>query len=165
MGKAEMIEHIVDYIEKNLDQEIGLDEIAAHAGYSKFYLSRCFQEAVGCTVYKYIRMRRLTEAAGKLAGTKQPIIEIAFAAGYQSQQAFTNAFRTVYVCSPQLYRLQQHFEPQMPRFVRLVTAGPDQAAETVRLTQAVQAVQMMHLAQTIRLNCFMQTQTGGRMTA
>lgn len=164
MGKTKMIEQIVDYVEKNLDQEISLDDIAVHAGYSKFYLNRCFQEVVGCTMYKYIRMRRLTEAAGLLAGTEQPIIEIAFAAGYQSQQAFGNAFRAVYVCSPQQYRRQRHFEPQMPRFVR-PAAEPGQAAQTLRMAQAEPAVSMLHVAQAIRLTCSMQAQMGGRIAA
>ena len=169
MGKTDMIDSIVDYIEKNLDQDLSLDDIAAYAGYSKFYLSRCFQETVGCTVYRYIRMRRLTEAALKLTETEQPIIEIALAAGYQSQQAFTSAFRTLYVYSPQHYRLQQRFEPRMPRFVRNVSfTGALNSGYGIKAVCPAYAVQVMRAAlmnQAVQQAAVFQQQMGGRMTA
>lgn len=95
---------IIDYIENNLDSPLCLDEIAKEAGYSKFHPNRMFLECVGCTIYKYIQMRRLTEAAEKLVYTKKPIIEIACEANYDSQQSFTFAFRRLYGHPPQTYR-------------------------------------------------------------
>ena len=107
---------VTDYIETHLNDDLSLDQVAEYAGYSKFYLNRTFREEVGCTIYKYIQMRRMTEAAGMLVDGDQPIIEIALAAGYQSQQAFTDAFREVYGCSPNAYRQEQVFVPVMPRY-------------------------------------------------
>ena len=57
-----------------------------------------------CTVYKYIQGRRLTLAAQKLVDTEQPIVEIAYEAHYDSQQAFTLAFKQFYGCTPRNYR-------------------------------------------------------------
>ena len=116
MENKSIAEDIADYIEKNLSSDLKLDQVAEHAGYSKFYLNRCFQKEVGCTIYKYIQMRRMTEAARKLAESDQPIIEVALEANYQSQQAFTDAFREVYRRSPNAYRRNQAFEPLMPRY-------------------------------------------------
>lgn len=95
---------VISYIEENLDKELSLGKIAEALSYSKFYLARTFKEDTGITLYKYIQGRRLSEAAWKLAETKRPIVEIAFEAGYGSQQAFTKAFRRMYVCTPQEYR-------------------------------------------------------------
>ncbi len=99
-----MIQSTLDYIENHLDGPLNLDTIAKEAGYSKFHLNREFLKFVGCTIYQYIQMRRLTVAAEKLVYTNTPIIEIAHEAKYSSQQSFTFAFRKLYGHPPQAYR-------------------------------------------------------------
>ena len=101
MSNRAMTERVLWYIETNLDKDFGLDQIAKELNYSKFYMIRTFKEEIGVTLYQYIRNRRLREAARKLIETKQPIVEIAFEAGYGSQQAFTQAFRRTFQCTPQ----------------------------------------------------------------
>ena len=104
MGSISITEKVLSYIENNLDKDLSLEKMANELNYSKFYIARAFKESTGCTVYKYIQNRRLNEAAKKLVRTKQPIVEIALEAGYSSQQAFTQAFRHQYLCTPQEYR-------------------------------------------------------------
>lgn len=104
MGDVSITKRILLYIENNLEKDLTLEKIAEELHYSKFYIARTFKENTGFTLYKYIQGRRLDEAARKLTETKQPIIEIAFEAGYSSQQAFTQAFRYKYTCTPQEYR-------------------------------------------------------------
>lgn len=88
MGANNIVESLIDYIEKNLNEDLTLDKIADDLNYSKFYIARIFSEITGTTIYKYIQGRRLTLAALKLVETKKPIIEIAYEAKYNSQQAF-----------------------------------------------------------------------------
>jgi len=116
MENKNIIKKIIDYIENNLDGQLNLDEIAKEAGYSKFHLNRVFSECVGCTIYKYIQMRRLTVAAEELVYTKKPIIEISYEANYNSQQSFTFAFRQLYGCPPQEYRAMKVHVPKFNRF-------------------------------------------------
>ncbi len=104
MRDPSITKRILLYIEDNLDKELSLEKIAKEFNYSKFYIARTFKENTGATLYKYIQGRRLDEAARKLAETDRPIVEIAFEAGYGSQQAFTQAFRCIYACTPQEYR-------------------------------------------------------------
>ena len=106
-----IVEKIIEYIEKNLDADLTLDKISKNLCYSKFYIERVFLEKTNCTIYKYIQGRRLTLAAGKLVGTDKAIIEIAYEAGYSSQQAFNYAFRKLYFCTPQTYRKNGTFYP------------------------------------------------------
>lgn len=112
----EDIKKIIEYIENNLDGQLNLDEVAKEAGYSKFHLNRVFSECVGCTIHKYIQMRRLTVAAEKLVYTKKPIIEIAVEANYSSQQSFTFAFCQLYGHPPQEYRTIKVHTPKFNRF-------------------------------------------------
>jgi len=106
----------VDYIEKNLYNEINLDEISDAVNYSKFYLNRLFSDRVGLTIYKYVQMRRLTEAARRLINTDMHIVDIAMEANYNSQQAFTLAFKQAYIYTPQAYRAMGVFVPKQNRF-------------------------------------------------
>lgn len=111
----EVIKKILDYMEKNLENDIDLDKISREAGYSKYHLNRLFTEETGCTIHKYLRCRRLSVAAEKLVETDIPISQIAYEAGYSSQQAFTLAFREIYLCTPQKYRKSGIFKPRQNR--------------------------------------------------
>lgn len=91
--QKEIIQDVIDYIEKNLEKEINLDHISKKIGYSKFYLNRLFAEYTGITIYKYLQNRRLTVAAEKLVKTDKPILQIAYEAGYDTQQSFSFAFK------------------------------------------------------------------------
>lgn len=106
---------IADFIENHLDEDLPLDKIARELNYSKFHIARTFTEHTGCTIYKYIQGRRLTLAAQKLVQTKKPIVEIAYEAHYNSQQAFTLAFSRLYLCTPKIYRKNGVFLPGQSR--------------------------------------------------
>lgn len=107
-----IVQKILDYIENNLDKEILLEDIAAHAGYSKFHLNRIFADETGITIHKYLQTRRLTVAAEELVKTKKPIAQIACEAGYNSQQAFSLAFKQIYFYPPGTYRDLGVFVPK-----------------------------------------------------
>ncbi|QKG83642.1 helix-turn-helix transcriptional regulator [Kroppenstedtia pulmonis] len=116
MAVKDLIPEMIEYIEFNPEQELSLDTIADQFGYSKFHLNRLFAANVGVTIYKYIQLRRLSSAAEKLVTTNQPIIEIAYDTGYQSQQAFSIAFRQFYGYTPMEYRHMGVFTPLLKRF-------------------------------------------------
>lgn len=105
------IERTVNFIEQHLQDDLNLNDIAKYIGYSKYHLNRIFSETVGCTIHKYIQKRRLTEAARMLVYTNIPIAQIALESSYESQQAFTLAFRGAYFKTPQLYRKNREFLP------------------------------------------------------
>lgn len=104
MKDKSIVERTVAYIENHLKEDLSLNSLAKEMNYSKFYLERAFAGEMGCSVYQYIKKRRLAEAARELAETDKPIVEIALEAHYSSQQAFTLAFRQAYACSPQRFR-------------------------------------------------------------
>lgn len=112
-GKNRIVKEILDSVEKKMEsgESLSLEAMEAHTGYSRFYLNRIFSEVTGCTIHRYIMERRLTEAARKLVETDKTIVEISCEADYQSQQAFTLAFRRVYGCTPMAYRERKHFTP------------------------------------------------------
>ena len=109
--QKDVVQEVIDYIETNLEEELDLDHIAEKAGSSKFYLNRIFTEYTGITIHKYLQNRRLTVAAERLVKTDKPIIEIAYDAGYDTQQSFSYAFKQAYLYPPKVYRDMGVFLP------------------------------------------------------
>lgn len=114
-AQKEAVKRVIDYIEGNLEKEINLDNISKNIGYSKFYLNRIFTEHTGITIHKYLQHRRLTVAAEKLVKTDKPIMQIAYEAGYDTQQSFSFAFKQAYLYPPKIYRDIGIFMPKQDR--------------------------------------------------
>ena len=110
------IEKVIDYIESNISNKLNLDNISEAVHYSKYHLHRLFSGTVGMTIHDYVGRRQLTEAAKFLVFSNRPIIEIAFICGYESQQAFSTAFKSMYKISPAQYRENCEFYPLQLRF-------------------------------------------------
>jgi AraC-like DNA-binding protein len=98
------IQKTIDWIESRLHEEITVDELSDVAGFSKFHFHRIFQSSVGMSIAAYIRMRRLANAAVTLLQTDERIIDMAFYYHFESQEAFTRAFKKMYHLPPGQYR-------------------------------------------------------------
>ncbi len=92
------------FIESHYVEDLTLDDVAAAAGVSRFHLTRAFSTITGDTVMRYVRGRRLTEAARALAGGAPDILAVALEAGYGSHEAFTRAFRDCFGLTPEAFR-------------------------------------------------------------
>lgn len=91
-------------IERNLNQPITLNALAEACRVSRSHLANAFGMATGYPVMKYLRARRLSEAAGALAGGAPDILAVALDAGYGSHEAFTRAFREQFGKTPENVR-------------------------------------------------------------
>jgi AraC family transcriptional regulator len=95
----------MDFISRNLDRELSLEEIAQSACFSAFHFHRIFRIVVGETVGEFIRRLRLEWAANRLLSNRQDsITTIALDCGFSSSQNFAKAFRTHFDISPSEYR-------------------------------------------------------------
>src|SRR6201994_469084 len=98
------------FIESHLAEALTLDEVAGIAGVSRFHLVRAFAAATGLPVIRYVRARRLTEAARALAGGAPDILSLALDADYGSHEAFTRAFRDHFGMTPEAVRGAAHLD-------------------------------------------------------
>jgi len=92
------------FIESHLAEPLALDEIARIGGVSRFHMVRAFAAATGFPVMRYVRARRLTEAARALASGAPNILSLALEADYGSHEAFTRAFRDRFGLTPEAVR-------------------------------------------------------------
>jgi AraC family transcriptional regulator len=95
------------FIESHFGRAIALSEIATMAGMSRHQLSRRFSEMTGQNLNRYLRARRLSEAARQLAGGAEDILTVALDAGYGSHEAFTRAFREHFGLTPEALRARR----------------------------------------------------------
>ena len=98
------------FIEGHLASELTLDQIAGVAGVSRFHMVRAFAAATGLSVMRYVRARRLSEAARALAAGAPDILELALDADYGSHEAFTRAFRDHFGVTPESVRAATHID-------------------------------------------------------
>ncbi|MBS4979604.1 MAG: helix-turn-helix transcriptional regulator [Clostridiales bacterium] len=104
MEYTKEIKKAMNYIENNLKKEIRTEDIADSAGFSKYHFQRVFKRETGLNLYAYIQKRRLAEASSLLRNTNVRILDIAVYLCFESQEAFTRAFKKVYGLPPGQYR-------------------------------------------------------------
>ena len=99
-----LLNNTIEYIERNLDATLDIDEISKVAYSSRYHFQRVFYALTGITVTEYIRNRRLTLAAEELAATDKKVIDVALKYDYESPEAFTKAFKRLHGISPSALR-------------------------------------------------------------
>jgi AraC family of transcriptional regulator, multidrug resistance transcriptional activator len=98
------IENMVDWVEINLIDDPSLEKMSDYVGYSSYYCSSKFHEAVGVSFKEYVMKRRLTLASVDLRETDCRIIDIAVKYGFSSNEAFTRAFYKNFGYTPSQFR-------------------------------------------------------------
>lgn len=69
------------FIESHFAQDITLDAIANASDVTRYHLSRAFGYATGHSIMRYVRARRLTQAARALVDGAPDILAVALEAG------------------------------------------------------------------------------------
>ncbi len=91
-------------VQGELDAALDLAALARDAALSPFHFHRIFRGMLGETPLEMHRRLRLERAAAALASSNTPVTEIAFAAGYETHESFTRAFRERYAVAPSEFR-------------------------------------------------------------
>ena len=81
-----------------------LDSLASIAGMSRSAFSARFSKLVGTSPVDYVLRWKMRLAARSLQQTTTSISSIAYANGYESEAAFSNAFKRIFRCSPREFR-------------------------------------------------------------
>jgi AraC-like DNA-binding protein len=84
-----------------------LEELARASGASRSVLAERFQQMVGSSPMQYLTQWRMLLAANLLSGSNAPLVRIAEDVGYQTDTAFSRAFRREYGVPPAAWRRSQ----------------------------------------------------------
>lgn len=80
-----------------------VQELAGHAGMSRSSFALKFRQTVGASPMEYLARWRMMMAADRLANSGDSVSTLAMALGYESESAFSTAFKRVMGCSPRQY--------------------------------------------------------------
>lgn len=107
----EYIEKFMDvcnYITAHCTENINVDDLAAHAGFSKSHFSRLFKQFSGISCYEYLMQKRLLYAETLLIRPDISITEAAMRSGFGSLSTFNRIFKSARHCTPSEYKQLNH---------------------------------------------------------
>lgn len=94
------------YIENHFKESLTLDNLAAVAHVSKYYLAHAFSREYGTSPINYVLSCRIQESLHLLSETHMSLSQIAGILGFSSPSYFSQSFRRIKGLSPKAYRDQ-----------------------------------------------------------
>lgn len=133
---------VLDHINAHLDEGVSIETLCDVAAFSKFHFHRQFSAAYGIGIGRYLRLCRLQRASAQLAfDAHMSVTEIALAAGYDTPEAFSRAFKESVGRTPSAYR-------QSPTWVSLLLPYPfilESRSATMHNTFTLDQVELVDL--------------------
>lgn len=90
---------IMDYLDRNLQEEIDIDRLAERFYISKYHMMRLFRRETGATIYTYLTQKRLMKARALMDGGMRAT-EACFASGFHSYSSFTRSYGKYFGTTP-----------------------------------------------------------------
>ncbi len=101
------IKQVLEFIRTHLSEELSLDLLAQHIGYSPYHFARLFRLALGVSPHQVVLRERLERAQRLLAETALPLAQVAGGCGFANQSYFTRVFRRALGVTPRAYRQER----------------------------------------------------------
>ena len=94
------LRHAIVCMERNLENPLPLADVAREAGLSQRQLERLFRTHTGVTAVQYYLGSRLDRARSLVTQTEMPLLAVAVACGFSSQEYFARAYREHFGLQP-----------------------------------------------------------------
>ena len=98
------LKQAIDYIDRHLDTNIKIKDVAKSIGISQYYFCRLFRQSTGITPYRYVIQQRILKAKALIGENQLSLLDIAIECGFSSQSQMTNHFRKLVGTTPKIYR-------------------------------------------------------------
>lgn len=93
-----------EFIEKNFNKDITLEETASYVGVSSYYFSKIFKALVGKNYMDYVTDLRIDKAKDMMENTSESIKEICYEVGYNDPNYFSRVFKKIEGVTPSEYK-------------------------------------------------------------
>lgn len=103
------------YMEQNVDEKVGIEEIARNIGLSRRQLERLFHEKTGISPGAAYTKIRMDKAMFLVERTSKPLIEIALDVGFENSSHFCRKFREIFGMTPTQLRMKGRTANKMER--------------------------------------------------
>ncbi|MEO6637462.1 MAG: helix-turn-helix domain-containing protein [Ginsengibacter sp.] len=109
----EPIKKAQEYIEKNFEEKITVDQLASMFALGRRNMERRFKKATANTVTEYIQRVKIEAAKKNLETGRKNISEVMYEVGYSDTKAFRTVFKRITGLSPIEYRSKYNREVLM----------------------------------------------------
>jgi transcriptional regulator GlxA family with amidase domain len=100
----DQIKKAQDFIEKNYQEKITVDQIASMLALSRRNLERRFRKATSNSVVEYIQRVKIEAAKVSLESSRENVNDAMYKVGYSDPKAFRVSFKKITGLSPMQYR-------------------------------------------------------------
>lgn len=91
--ESDIVKAAIDWLEKHFTEEININQLAEHIGYSRSRIFGLFKHATGLSPADWIKRRRIKRALELLSTSDKNIRYIAAKCGFASAQYFNTVFK------------------------------------------------------------------------
>lgn len=100
----EAVKKAQEFIEKNYQEKLSIDELASLVAVSRRNFERRFKKATSNTVAEYIQRVKIEAAKMSLESSRENVNEVMYKVGYNDNKAFRTTFKKITGISPLEYR-------------------------------------------------------------
>ena len=93
------VEQLLKYINRNLSENLSIDQLANRFFFSKYHMMRKFKNETGYTIHNYITSKRLLMARS-LISQGMPVMKAAQASGFRDYTTFVRAYKKQFGKAP-----------------------------------------------------------------
>ena len=94
---------MLEYINKNINDKITIDDLTYKFNYNRYYLMKLFKKELDISIINYINYKRIHNSLSSLRDDKS-ILMVALDNGFYSQEYYTEIFKKVIGTNPIAYK-------------------------------------------------------------
>lgn len=98
------VKRSIEYIEKNYNKEISIDDLCSKLNINKCYFCYVFKNETGQTFVNYLNNYKIEKSKELLANTNASLLDIALSVGFNNQSYYSTVFKKITNQSPIKYR-------------------------------------------------------------
>ena len=105
------LKRVLSFMEEHYWEPVTLAEMARVAGLSRMHFAAQFRISTGAKPHEYLLRLRVERAQKLMAESEEPLAQVAFSVGFQTQAHFTTVFRRFADTTPHRWRSEQMARP------------------------------------------------------
>ena len=107
MYSNDLVCNMLEYIDKNINSKITIDDLETKFFYNRYYIMKLFKQELNITIIEYINSLRIYNSILQMKNEKNNLLGIALKNGFNSIEYFSEIFKKITKINPQ--KANQYF--------------------------------------------------------
>lgn len=109
MYSNELVCDVLDYINKNINSYIKIDDITRKTYFNRYYVMKRFKKELGISINDYINTKRIYNSCLDMRNKDDSFLNIALDNGFNSLEYFSETFKKIMRVTPTEYKKSTYF--------------------------------------------------------